>query len=523
MSERLAKSAGLNSLATLSSRLLGLVRDSVLAYLFGTGMAADAFYIASRLPNLVRDLFAEGAMSAAFVPTFTRYLKTDGRAAAWRLGNLVLNGLILATGLIVIVGIIFAEPLLLLMPDDFADADGGAKLELTVQLARLTMPFLTLVAIAVALAGMLNSLRRFFIPALSPALYNVAVIISAVAFVPVAQRLGWHPIFGVAVGSLLGGVLQIATQVPSLYREGFRYQPILSFSDPGMRTILTLMGPATLGVAAGQINVLVNTVLAAGDQGAVSSLQYAFRLMYLPIGLFGVAIATVSLPEVARQATSASFDELRRTVSSSLRMMLMLCVPAAAGLIALAGPIVELIYERGQFDAASTTATATALMFYAPGVIGYSIVKIVAPCFYALQNARTPVIISLTTIAVNIVLNLTLFPIMGFQGLALGTSVASVFNAVALLVFLSRRIDGIDAARIGVALLKIAGAAVVMGAAAWWTEHWLSISVTSNAIVRVFGAITAGVIVLAAGAWVLRLREFLDAVTRVTARFTRRA
>ncbi len=527
MSDQLARSAGLNSLATLSSRLLGVVRDMVMAALFGTTMAADAFNIASRIPNLVRDLFAEGAMSAAFVPTFTRHLKTHGREAAWRLGNLVINALIVVTGGLVVLGLLFTEPMLLLLGDDFAAADSGEKLALTVVLARVVMPFLTLVAVAVALAGMLNSLRRFFIPALSPALYNVAVIASAVTFVPIAQWLGWHPILGIAVGSLVGGVLQIAVQLPSLYREGFRYRPIFDFRDPGLREILLLMGPGTIGVAAAQVNLLVNTALAAGIEGAVTSLQYAFRLMYLPIGLFGVAIATVSLPEVARQATAGAFGEMQRTISRSLRMMLMLSVPATVGLMVLATPIVALVFERGAFDAASTQATAAALLFYAPGILGYSVVKIASPCFYAMRDARTPVMVSLATIVINVVLNLTLVRVMGFTGLALGTAIASVFNAALLLVLLSRRLDGLENARVALAFVKILLASAVMGAASYGVSQWLPTVMpptwpqTIVEVLRVSAAIAAGLIVLALTAWALRLQEFMDAWSRVLGRLRR--
>ncbi len=527
MSERLARSAGLNSLATMSSRLLGLVRDVIMAGLFGTGLAHDAFNIASRIPNLVRDLFAEGAMSAAFVPTFTRHLKTHGREAAWRLGNLVINALIVVTGGLVVLGLVFTEPILRLLGDDFATADGGEKLVLTAQLARIIMPFLTLVAVAVALGGMLNSLRRFFIPALSPALYNVAVIFAAFTFVPLAAHLGWNPIVGIAVGALLGGVFQIVLQLPALYREGFRYQPILNFRDPGLRQILLLMGPGTIGVAAAQVNLLVNTVLAAADPGAVTALTLAFRLMYLPIGLFGVAIATVSLPEIARQAAAGAFDEMRRTLSSGLRLMLMLSVPATVGLMALASPIVELVFQRGRFDAGSTSATAAALLYYAPGLLGYATVKITSPSFYAMQDARTPVTVSIVTIALNIVLNLTLVQVMGFRGLALGTAIAAVFNAVVLLILLSRRIHGLDLPRIGLAFGKILLASIAMGAAAYATEAWLNTALpplTSllRGLARVMGAMSVGVVVLALAAWALRLREFTDAWGRVLGKRRRR-
>lgn len=542
MSERLAKSAGTVGLAVMTSRLLGLVRDQVMAGLFGTGMAQDAFNIASRIPNLVRDLFAEGAMSAAFVPTFTRHLQLHGKEAAWRLGNLVLNALIVVTAGLVLVGLLFAEPLLLLLPDDFAGPAGAERLSMTVSLARVVMPFLTLVAVAVALGGMLNALRRFFIPALSPAVFNVGVLVSAIAIVPFCDDLGWDPIFGIAIGTLIGGLGQILVQVPLLHREGFRYRPILSFRDPGMREILLLMGPATLGLAAAQVNMLVNTYLAVGEgEGAVSALVFAFRLMYVPIGLFGVSVATATLPEVARHAATGATDQMRRTLSSSLRMMLMLSVPATIGLMALSSPIVEFIYQRGAFDSGSTRATALALLCYAPGLIGYSAVKIASPTFYALNDARTPVLVSLATIVLNVVLNVTLVRVMSFQGLALGTAIAALFNAALLLFLLSRRTNGLEESRVLRAFVKILVASAAMGAAAILTEDWLDASLpnmiswvswmyadwgpaaahTLRAAVRVGAAIGVGLLVLGAMSSLLRLHEFTTVSARVLARFGR--
>jgi putative peptidoglycan lipid II flippase len=534
MSERLAKSAGTVGIAVMTSRILGLVRDQVMAGLFGLSMAHDAFNIAMRVPSLVRDLFAEGAMSAAFVPTFTRYWKTEGKDAAFRLGNLVLNGLLVVTTALVIIGMIFAEPLLSMLPDEFSGPDGKDRLALTVDLTRIVLPFLTLVAVAVAMGGMLNSLRRFFVPALSPAIYNVGMLLSAFALIPVCRLLGWDPIFAIAIGTLVGGLGQILVQMPLLHREGFRYRPIVSFTDPGMREILLLMGPATLGLAASQVNIIVNTVLAVGEgQGAVTALALAFRLMYLPIGLFGVSVATAALPEIARQVNAGELDSVRRTISSSLRMMLMMSVPATVGLMALAGPIIELIFQRGAFDASSTQMTAMALLGYAPGLLGYSAVKIASPTFYAMKEARTPVLISMATIALNLVLNLVLVRYYSFQGLAIGTAIAALFNAACLFVVLSRRIDGIDGRRVCVATAKILIASLAMGAAAVLTERWLNealpsftsladwMAVTTRAGIRVFGAIAVGVLVLCLAAWALRLQEFMDVARKILSKVKR--
>ena len=301
------------------------------------------------------------------------------------------------------------------------------KLELTTLLTRVMLPFLTTVAVAVAMMGMLNSLRRFFIPSLSPAMFNVATILCAFALVPVMPRLGLPPILAIAIGTLLGGLGQMAIQWPALRKEGFRYRPILDFSDPELREVLRLMGPGTLGVAAVKINVLVNTYLATEQEpGAVSWLDYAFRLMYLPIGLFGVSIATAALPDIARHAAAEDTPAMRETVSSALRMMLMLNVPATVGLIALADPIVALLLSADNSHRHDTAATAAALMFYSPGLLGYSAVKIASPTL--LLAARQPDAghgqgdVGLA----NLVLNLVAGSCDGLRGLALGTALAAM-------------------------------------------------------------------------------------------------
>jgi putative peptidoglycan lipid II flippase len=286
------------------------------------------------------------------------------------------------------------------------------------------------------------------------------------------------------------------------------------------------MGPGTLGLAAVQINVVVNTSLAATqEQGAVSWLQYAFRLMYLPIGLFGVSIATAALPDLSRQASDTDKSAMRATLSSALRMMLMLNVPATVGLVVLAHPIVELILEHGRFMPTDTTATAQALMFYAPGLLGYSAVKIASPSFYALRDSRTPVIISIASVMLNLALNLVLVGVMGYRGLALGTAIAAVFNALALLVLLGRRIGGLEGARIATALLKIMIASAVMGAAALLMSRWLEAAVPGEQwyirMMQVFGAIAAGVIVLMGSAKLLRIAELDAAMSRVVRRIAR--
>ena len=524
MSLKLAKSAGLIGAATTISRLLGLARETVLAMVFGASvsMQMDAFNVAFRIPNLLRDLFAEGAMTAAFVPTFTRTLTAHGKEAAWRVGNLVMNALVIVTTVVTILGMVYAEEITRLVTSpEYAAVTG--KIDLTVQLTRIMLPFLGMLAVAAAMMGMLNSLRRFFVPSLSPAMFNVASIFAALVLAPLMERLGFERIVGLAIGTLLGGLGQIALQWPTLRREGFRYQPVVSFKDPIVREILRLMAPATIGVAAVQINVAVNTFLATDqEQGAVSWLSFAFRLMYLPIGIFGVSIATASLPEISRQAAADDLRAVRDTVSRGLRMMLMLNVPATVGLIVLAQPIIAMIYERGKFNDYDTASTAAALMLYAPGLLGYSAVKIASPTFYSMRDSRTPVVISVVSIAVNLALNLTLVRVMGYRGLALGTALAAIFNAVALLWLLRQRLGGLEGRQLSVALLKITLASAVMGAAAYYTAVWLTGLTPDGGEIarglRVFGAIAVALVALALSAKLLRIEEFDTAAARVLKR-----
>jgi putative peptidoglycan lipid II flippase len=521
---RLARSAGLFGLATMASRILGLVRDQVLAYYFGASDAMDAFRVAFRIPNLVRDLFAEGAMSAAFVPTFTRVLTVDGKERAWQLARSVMTALVVSTGVLAALGIVFAEPLIRLYADGFEAVPG--KIPLTVYLTRIMTPFLTLVAVAAVLMGMLNALGHFFIPALSPAMFNVATIVITVTLVPFAPQLGIDPIVLVAISTLVGGLGQLVIQWRPLAREGFQYRPALDWRDPALGRVLLLMGPGTIGMAATQINVFVNTQFAADEgTGAISWLDYAFRLMYLPIGLFGVSIAAASTPALSRLAATNDMPAMRSTVASAISLMLALNVPATVGLIVLAAPIVALIFEHGRFTASDTAATAAALQFYALGLVGYSVVRIVSPAFYALHNSRIPVVASIVSVLANIALNVFLVRVMGYVGLALGTSIAAILNALLQVVMLRRTLGGLQVRRIAATAAKAIVASAVMGATAWYAQRMLVAIAPGDAplaeAVRVFGAIAAGLAALSLTAWALRLREFEEARGLVFRRFKR--
>jgi putative peptidoglycan lipid II flippase len=520
---RLARSAGLIGVATMTSRVLGVARETVLAALFGAGNDMDAFNVAFRVPNLLRDLFAEGAISAALVPTFTRTLASRGRAAAWRLGNLVVNALVGVTLLFVMAGWLAAPWLARTFAPEYALVPG--KLQLTALLIRIMLPFLTLIAIGVAMMGMLNALRRFFIPAVSPAMFNVATLCAAFTLVPLMPRVGWPRIAGIALGTILGGLGQIAIQWPLLRREGWRYAPVLDAGDAGLREVMRLMAPATIGLAAVQVNVFVNTVLATGEgTGAVSWLNYAFRLMYLPIGLFGVSIGTAALPEISRHTATSDNAGLRQTVADALRLTIVLNVPATIGLIVLARPIVSLLLERGRFGPDDTAATAAALICYAPGLVGYAAVKIASPTFYALRDSRTPVVISAVAVVVNIALNLLLVRAMGFTGLALGTTIAAIVHAAILLWLLRGRVGSIGGRENLRVFTLITIASIAMGAATWGSQHLLDAVIGGHSTiaraVRVFTSIGVGLATLVAAAHLLHIDEFKEAVRRVTARLS---
>lgn len=463
----IARAAGLVSAATSVSRVLGLAREVVFAALFGAsaGPAADAFTVAFRIPNLLRDLFAEGALSAAFVPTITRTLAREGRRAAWRLASAVFSGIVLVAGGIALAGILLSGPLARLFAPGFAAVPG--KLDLTAGLTAVMWPFLPLVALAAAAMGLLNACGRFFVPALAPALFNVGMILSALALAPLMPHLSLLPIYAMAVGALVGGAGQLLVQWPAMRAEGVRLRFTWRvWSDAGVREMARLMAPATVGLAATQINLLVTTILASGlVQGAATWLTYAFRIIYLPIGLFGVAVGTAAAPAVARAAAADDAAGVARTVADGLRLVAVLTLPATAGLLALAEPVVALLYERGAFLPGDTAATAGALRAYALGLTAYSAVKVVVPAYYALGAPQVPVQVSFAAVALNIAASLALRGPLGHVGLALAVALTATFNVAALVVGLKRRVGPIGARRVAAGTGLALAASALMGVA----------------------------------------------------------
>ena len=435
------KAAGAMGIATLLSRLMGLVREQVFAFLFGAGNMTDAFNVAFRIPNLLRDLFAEGAMSASLVPTFTHTRVEEGDQRAWRLAGLVFRLLFVTVGSIALLGIVFAPQLVGLYAGAFKEIPG--KFELTVRMTRIMFPFFPLVALAAAYMGILNACGAFFLPAFASALFNLASVgvgvLCSLAFFQWGGSWGIQPIEGMAIGVLAGGVVQAFCQLPLLYRKGYRWNGKAPneprwFQDPRLRTMLWMMVPGVIGLAATQVNILVNTILASSQEpGAVSWLNYAFRLMQFPIGIFGVSLASATLPQVARRWAHRDIHGVSETISRSLRNVFAVNLPASAGLAFLGYPIIELIFQYGRFHSTDTQSTAMALAMYAIGLTAYSAVKVLVPACYALGNTRLPVISSVLSVIITIVLNLLMVKPFGFWGLALGTSCAAIFNAVFLM------------------------------------------------------------------------------------------
>jgi putative peptidoglycan lipid II flippase len=527
-----ARNAGIISLAVMASRVLGLVRDQVFAALFGAGLQYDAFLTAFRIPNLLRDLFAEGALSAAFVTTFTQTLQNKGKPAAILLWNRVATLVILCITAISIVAWIFTPAIVGVLAPGFFSVPG--KADLTIELTRIMIPFLLLIALAALAMGMLNAFNVFGVPALASAFFNIGSIIGGLLLgYSLAPAIGLTPIVGMAYGTVIGGFLQLAVQWPSLLRRGIGYRPMLSFSDAGVRQVIRLMGPAIIGMAAVEINVFVNTNFAstiidpatgAVANGPVSWLNYAFRFMQFPIGVFGVAIATATLPPLSRSTANPDYSEFRQTLSHSLALVFLLCIPSAVGLIVLGEPIVSLVFEYGKFTSFDTVQTANALAAYAIGLAGYAAIKVLSPAFYALNDARTPMLISLGSIAVNYAMNSLLVGPFGHVGLAFSTSTVALVNFLLLALFMRQKLRRFGARRLGSTVLRILLASAAMAAMAWLVNDLaeaLPLRGLVLNLVRVAAAISLAAATFYLSCRMLGVHEAKEAFNAVAGRFSR--
>jgi putative peptidoglycan lipid II flippase len=448
--------------ATLVSRILGFLRDLVVAQVFGAGPATDAFFVAFRLPNLLRRLVGEGALSSAFIPVFTEYLTTRPRGDLLRMFRAVTGGLLVVLAALTLLGVVGAPLLVRVMaPGFFADSFTGP---LTVRLTRWMFPYLFLVGLASLAMGMLNAHRHFLVPALAPTMLNLAIIGAVLGLAPHLEER----VFALAVGVLVGGVGQLLIQLPALARRGLLVAPALDPRHPAVRRIVGLMAPVAVGQSATQLNILIDTVIASFlVGGSVSYLYYADRLVEFPLGVFGIAIATAVLPTLSEQAAARDPVALRTTLSFALRLAAFVTLPAAVGLFVLREPLVRVLYQRGAFGPAETAQTAWALGFYAVGLVGFATVKIGAQAFYALGDTRTPVKLAIGAMALNSALAVALAFPLRHGGLALATSCSATVNSLALAWLVRRRLGGaaVPGARRG--WIRIGVAAAVLAVALW--------------------------------------------------------
>jgi putative peptidoglycan lipid II flippase len=538
-----ARSAGIVSIAVMFSRLLGLVRETIFARYFGAGFLYDAFIVGFRIPNLLRDLFAEGALSAAFVKVFTDYQVKNSEKEAWRLASLIFNGLAVVLSVLCIAGILLSPLFVKAItynylgdPNHYYPAEKAA---LATTLMQIMFPFILLVALAALAMGVLNTKGRFGIPASASTAFNVVSIVAGLSLafwlsggqwersvdkITVPSDAAQWAIIGMSIGTLLGGAAQLLIQVPSLFKVGFRFSWQLSFRDPGVRRVMRLMGPAIIGTGAIQIKVLVDTIVASGIDGGASWLNYAFRLMQFPIGVFGVAIGTAAIPTLSRLASSGDPEKFRSTLSDAIRLVFLLAVPSAFGLIVLGEPIISLIYERGEFTAFDTNMTAWALTAYSVGLAAYAAIKVLSPAFYALDDAKTPMYISIASILVHVPTSFGMMQLLsrvgvsperpngfGHVGVALATSIVASINFLALTIFMRRKISRLNGRGILSSLIRIIIASAAMSAVGyflyrWLTDHFAS-KVFSVRLVEAFVPIVAGGITFLIAAKLLRLTE----------------
>lgn len=456
------KAAGVIGLATFSSRVLGFIRDIVLAGLFGATPVADAFFVAYRIPNLLRELFAEGSMSAAFIPVFTEYHTLKSKQDAWGLASAAFTTLLTIVTGITVLGILAAPSIVWLLAPGFHD--DPVRLDMTTMLTRLMFPYLVFISLAALAMGILNSLRAFAAPALSPVFFNLFIIGCALFLAPTLPE----PIIGVAIGVVAGGAAQFAMQLPGLKLRGmlfgFKFDP----GHPGVRKVGRLMIPSLLGLSVTQINITVSTILGSFFAGGPTYLFYGMRLIQFPLGIFGVALATAILPTLSAQAARGALDELRTTLGFGLRMIFFIILPAMVGLILLRTPIVHLFFEHGTFTAHDTAETALAVLCYSLGLWAFGGVRIIVSAFYSLKDTTTPAISATIAVTANILFSLGLMSQLGAAGLALATALAAMVNGGILVVVLNRRLGGVEWNTVGLSAFRVLVACLPVTLACWW-------------------------------------------------------
>jgi putative peptidoglycan lipid II flippase len=497
MSEKkqITKAAGLMSSATFASRIMGFVRDMTMANFFGTSGVSDSFYLAFKIPNMLREIFAEGSMSAAVIPVLTGYQKDDPRAAK-SLVRVLLGFVLIAVGVICILGILFAGPIVSVIGYGLSkDPEKASTLALTVVQVRTMMPFLLFISLASIIMAALNTRRVFFVPALSPALFNITIVISVFLLAGILDQ----PIMAAAIGVVIGGFMQFLIQTPSHLKMGGSLRPSFAFSHPGLKQIGVLILPVTFGMAVSQINIVVGAFLAAFlPAGSITYLFVSMRLIQFPIGVFGVAMGIAILPSLSSHAHEGNIDKLKEDFSFALRLLFFIGVPAMAGLIALRVPIIATLFQRGEFTVASTVGTSQALLYYALGIWATMGVKVLASTFYSLKDTKTPVKAAVAALTINIILSIMLMGPMLHSGLALAQSLSAILNFSLLFILLRRNLKGIGAGRIINTLLRSAFAALIMALAGAYAADlpiWLEAGRTLEKA-GLLGALIAGSVII---------------------------
>jgi putative peptidoglycan lipid II flippase len=457
---RVVRAAGVVGTATMLSRVFGFIRDMVVAGFFGAGLTTDAFFVAFRIPNLLRRLLAEGSLTVSFVPVFTEYLRSRTRAEALELANVACTALSIVLVFVSLLGILFAPLIVTVMAPGFVKAP--VQYDLAVFLTRLMFPYIFLISLVALSMGILNSLRHFAAPALSPVVLNLSMILATLTL----RDLFEEPIVALAAGVMAGGVLQLVMQWPFLVKMGMKLKPDFRFRHPGVRRIGLLMLPAAFGAAIYQINIFIGTILASLlPAGSVSYLYYADRIVELPLGVFAIAVGTATLPSFSDQVTLGKTEELKRTIAFSLRLILFITIPATVAIVMLRDPIISVLFQRGEFGIEATALTAQALLYYAVGLWAFSVIRIIVAVYYALQDTRTPMKAAIVALIVNALVSVALMYPLQHGGIALATSIASAVNVGMLWVILKRRIGPILDAEFYRSLGRTLIAALVMGGA----------------------------------------------------------
>jgi putative peptidoglycan lipid II flippase len=503
--DRVTKTAGIVGSATLLSRVFGFIRDVVIAWFFGAGLASDAFFVAFRIPNLLRRLFAEGSLSAAFIPVFTEHLTRRGKDDAFKMARSAIRLLSVFLVATAIAGILLSPVIIRIIAPGFVASP--EKYSLTVLLNRIMFPYIFFIGLVALCMGILNVLGHFAAPALAPVFLNISIIGSVFLIAP---RMA-NPVTGMAIGVLIGGFLQLALQVPFLINKGFYFWEKTNIYHPGLKKIGLLMLPIIFGAAVYQINILVGTLLASLlVQGSVSYLYYADRLVQFPLGIFGIATATAVLPSLSRQAAEKDLQAVRDTFSYAMRMVFFITIPSMVGLIVLREPIVALLFKRGAFDSESTHLTAYAVLYYSIGLWAFSAVRIVVSTFYALQDTWTPVRTAAVSVCANIILGVILMGPMGHGGLALSTSLASMLNLGLLVQVLRKKLDALELKGIIESACKTMICSVFMGVVVWATA-FLIIPAEEGTLSGLFfglmGSILTGLVLYGCFSLLLKSKE----------------